>query len=123
MPTQPIEIDRDEWGMILHHPDHAALELKWYSATQRMTDEDFKASLERYADAADRLKPMPRLLIDSREFLHSFGDPGVLPWRKSTLFRATPRPAFRSSRSSCPKARPERSRIYKPCWRLRPSAR
>jgi hypothetical protein len=85
MPPQPIEVARDEWGVILHHPAERTLELKWFPATQRMTDDDFKSSLELYVNAAERLLPIDRLLIDSCDFLHTFGDPDVMRWRDEQI--------------------------------------
>ena len=81
MPPQPIEVARNQWGAILHHPAQRTLELQWFASTRQMTDDDFKSSLELYATAAEQLRPIACMLIDSREFLHTFGDPGVMRWR------------------------------------------
>jgi hypothetical protein len=85
MSQQPVEIARDPWGAILHHPAQHTLELQWFASTQQMTDDDFKSSLELYATAAEQLRPIACLLIDSREFLHTFGDPSVLQWRDERI--------------------------------------
>lgn len=85
MPQQPFEVARNEWGTILHHPDQQTLELKWFESTQQMTDDDFKTSLDLYASAAERVKPIACMLIDSRDFGHAFGDPGVMRWRDEEI--------------------------------------
>jgi hypothetical protein len=85
MPDQPLEVARNEWGVILHHPEKQLLELRWFPSTRTMTDDDFKASLELYTTEAERLRPIPLMLIDATEFLHAFGDPAVLTWREETI--------------------------------------
>src|SRR5207248_8262678 len=74
MPAEPIEVARNEWGAILHHPEWRLLELKWFPSTRQMTDEDFKASLELYTTQAERLQPITFMLIDATEFFHAFAD-------------------------------------------------
>jgi len=85
MADQPVEVARNEWGVILHHPEQRLLELKWFPSSSRMTDDDFKASLELYTTEAERLQPIPLMLIDATEFLHSFGDPAVMTWRDENI--------------------------------------
>jgi len=85
MPAQPIEVARNEWGAILHHPDWHTLELKWFPSTRQMTDDDFKATLELHASQAERLKPIAFMLIDATEFFHTFGDDGVMTWRDEQI--------------------------------------
>src|SRR5207245_3320125 len=74
MPGQPIEVARNQWGAILHHPDTRMLELKWFAATRQMSDDDFKATLELYTSAGERLQPITSGLIDATEFFHTFAD-------------------------------------------------
>ena len=81
MPAQPIEVARNQWAAILHHPDWQTLELQWFPSTRQMTDEDFKATLELHTSQAERLRPINSMLIDATEFFHTFGDGGVMAWR------------------------------------------
>jgi hypothetical protein len=85
MTDQASEVARNEWGVILHDPERRILELRWFPATRDMTDDDFKASLELYTAQAERLQPMPFMLIDATQFLHSFADPAVMTWRDETI--------------------------------------
>jgi hypothetical protein len=81
MPAQPIEVARNQWGVILHHPDTHLLELKWFPSTRQMTDDDFKATLELYTSEGERLQPITSGLIDATEFFHTFADKETLAWR------------------------------------------
>jgi len=81
MPAQSIEVARNQWGAVLHHPDTHVLELKWFASTRQMTDDDFKATLELYTSHGERLQPIPSGLIDATEFFHTFGDGEALAWR------------------------------------------
>jgi hypothetical protein len=46
------ELNRDEYGVIRHHPEDGILELEWLEASADMTDDDFKRSMQRYAELA-----------------------------------------------------------------------
>ena len=81
MPDQPIEVARNAWGAIVHHPNWHMVELKWFPATRQMTDDDFKATLDLHTSQSERLQPVPFMLIDATEFFHSFADASTLEWR------------------------------------------
>jgi len=85
MLAQPIEVARNSWGAILHHPDWHTLELKWFPSTRQMTDDDFKATLELYASQGERLQPVTFGLIDATEFFHTFADNEALVWRDERI--------------------------------------
>jgi hypothetical protein len=85
MPGQPIQVARNQWGAILHHPDTRTLELKWFAASRQMTDDDFKATLELYTREGERLQPIARGLIDAMEFSHTFADNEALAWREEHI--------------------------------------
>jgi len=85
MPTQPIEVARNSWGAILHHPQWRTLELKWFPSTRHMTDDDFKATLELHTSQAERLQPIAFMLIDATEFFHTFGADDVMTWRDEQI--------------------------------------
>jgi len=83
MPTEPIEIARNEWGVVRHYEQVRTLELKWLSTTREMPDDGFRRTLELLAAEGARLRP-PRMLIDATEFYHEFGD-GVMEWRDAQI--------------------------------------
>jgi hypothetical protein len=85
MPAQPIEVARNQWGVVLHHPDSHMLELKWLPATREMTDDDFKATLELYTSQGERLQPIRSGLIDATKFFHTFADSETLAWRDAHI--------------------------------------
>jgi hypothetical protein len=59
------------------------VELTWLPGTQMMTDQDFKAALEVFAESALQHRAR-RLLIDVRQFRHRPGD-DVLAWRDEVI--------------------------------------
>jgi hypothetical protein len=73
------ELASNTWGIISHHQQEGILELRWLPSTAEMTDDDFKATLELFAEQAERTGA-PLLLIDAVEFHHRF-DEGVMQWR------------------------------------------
>jgi hypothetical protein len=77
------EKHRDEFGVILHHEDEELLELRWLEASERMTDEDFMRSMERYAVLAQELRT-PLMLVDVTDFKHSPGEE-VAAWRDDNI--------------------------------------
>jgi len=79
MPT--AERIRNEWGVIVDHPD--VLELRWLASTSTMTDGGFMATLCLFASEAEKTRPRG-LFIDSTEFRHAFG-PGVMAWRDAHI--------------------------------------
>ncbi len=77
------EIVRNEWGVILSHPEAAFLELRWLATTATMTDGGFMATLCLFAWEAEKARPTS-LLIDTTEFRHRFGE-GVMAWRDAHI--------------------------------------
>jgi hypothetical protein len=73
------ELARNGWGIISHHHQQGILELRWLASTAEMSDDDFKATLELFAEQAERTGA-PLLLIDATDFDHQFGE-GVMAWR------------------------------------------
>jgi hypothetical protein len=80
------ELNRDEYGVIKHHPEDGILELEWLEASAHMTDDDFKRSMRRYAELAAE-HATPHLLVDVRKFRHSMGE-GVGAWRDEHIIPA-----------------------------------
>jgi len=79
MQTEPVEVARNDWGVVVQHEQWQTVELRWLSSTRAMTDEGFKATLELLAAAGERVRPQ-FMLIDATEFHHQFGE-GVMAWR------------------------------------------
>jgi hypothetical protein len=79
MSEDPVEVARNEWGVILNHERWQTLELTWLPATSGMSDDGFKETLDLFAAEGERAKP-PYMLIDATEFDHELGE-GVLAWR------------------------------------------
>jgi hypothetical protein len=67
------EVARNAWGVVNHHQQQGVLELRWLPSTSEMTDDDFKATLELFAEQAERTGA-PFLLVDSTDFGHQFGE-------------------------------------------------
>ena len=72
-------IKGDPMYSIIYHKPERLVRLKWLAGTAEMTDQDFKETLEAFADAA-LLHRARRLLIDVLEFKHRPSDE-VLKWR------------------------------------------
>lgn len=79
MNSEPVEVTRNDWGVILHHERWQTVELRWLPTTRDMTDDGFKESLDLLASAGERLRPR-FMVIDATEFHHEFGE-GVMAWR------------------------------------------
>jgi hypothetical protein len=73
------EVARNAWSIVSHHPQQGILELRWLPSTADMSDDDFKATLELFAEQAERAGT-PLLLIEATDFRHQFGE-GVMEWR------------------------------------------
>jgi hypothetical protein len=80
------ELNRDEYGVIRHHPEDGILELEWLEASSEMTDEDFKRSMLRYAELAGA-HSTPYLLVDVTKFRHAMGE-GLGAWRDEHVIPA-----------------------------------
>jgi len=81
-----IELNRDEYGVIRHHREDGILELEWLEASANMTDDDFKRSMQRYAELAAE-HSTPYLLVDVTSFRHSMGE-SVGAWRDKHVIPA-----------------------------------
>ena len=79
MDTEPVEVARSEWGVVLDHRAWRTLELRWLPAPRDMGDDGFKETLDLLAAEGERIRPA-FMLIDATEFHHEFGE-GVMEWR------------------------------------------
>lgn len=80
------ELNRDEYGVIRQYPEDGILELEWLEASANMTDDDFKRSMQRFAELAGE-HATPCLLVDVTNFKHSMGK-GVGAWRDEQIIPA-----------------------------------
>src|SRR5215467_9757188 len=112
------ELVRNEWGVILRHPDGGPLELRWLPTTATMTDGGFMATLCLFVHEAETIRPRA-LLIDATEFRHRFGE-GVMAWRDAHTFPRTAAAVVRKSPFKIPgdSRRPGRRK-----WKGRRSSR
>ncbi len=74
-----MELERDEFGTTTFDSVSGFLELAWTGATERMTDAQFRAALERFAAHAVTQRA-PNVLIDVTRFAHKMS-PEAGPWR------------------------------------------
>jgi hypothetical protein len=75
------QIAANEWATVTQLGD--CLELRWLPTTASMTDGGFMATLCLFVWEAERARP-GALLIDAREFRHSFAE-GVMAWRDAHI--------------------------------------
>ncbi len=80
------ELYRDQFGVLLEDLDHQLLELKWLEGSASMTDDDFRAWLDRFSAEAETRR-QPHLVINVREFRHRPG-PEIAAWRDEHLHSA-----------------------------------
>jgi hypothetical protein len=73
------ELYRDHFGVLLEDVDRRMLELKWLDGSASMTDDDFKAWLDRFSIEAET-RGQPFLVINVRQFHHRPG-PEIAAWR------------------------------------------
>lgn len=66
------ELYRDRFGILTQDADRGILELQWLEGSADMSEDDFKAWLERYAAAGEQHRA-PHMLIDVRQFKHRPG--------------------------------------------------
>jgi hypothetical protein len=66
------DVYRDQFGVLTEDAGRHTLELRWTEGSAAMTDDDFRAWLERYAAEAEARRPA-NLLIDVRQFRHRPG--------------------------------------------------
>jgi hypothetical protein len=79
-----MEVVRNEWSVVLTHPDHPdLLELRWLPSTSTMTDAGFMATLCLLVWEAEKARPRG-ILIDATEFRHKMGE-GISAWRDAHI--------------------------------------
>jgi len=80
-----VEIARDGYSVTSLDPEESVLELEWLEASARMTEEEFKGSMERLAAHAEEHRP-GAILVDVRSFRFAPGpDFGAWSSRSSML--------------------------------------
>ena len=79
--TEPVEVARNSWSVVVHHEAWRTLELRWLP--EEMTDADFKETLQLFARMGEQHRPQ-FMIIDAAEFRHEFG-PGVMQWRDENI--------------------------------------
>jgi hypothetical protein len=79
--TEPVEVARNPWGVVVHHEAWGTLELRWLPGD--MTDTDFEETLQLLAGMGERYRSR-FMIIDANEFHHELG-PGVMQWREENI--------------------------------------
>lgn len=74
---------KNEWGVVLHHPDEDMLELRWLPSNATMTDGGWMATLAMFVHQAETVRPS-FLLIDAQQFRHTF-EQDVMRWRDDQI--------------------------------------
>jgi len=98
------ELDRDMYGVIRHDKTDGVLELEWLEASASMTDDDFKASMQRYAQLAGT-HSTPYLLVDLMHFRHRPGK-GMGAWRDEHIIPAYNTAGVKKFAFLCPPGAP-----------------
>jgi hypothetical protein len=78
-----IDLYGDQFSKYFRHPQHATIELRWLEATKSMSEEQFRAGLERLAKLLER-EHVPNVLIDVTNFTHQ-SPADFLEWRETHI--------------------------------------
>jgi hypothetical protein len=73
------QLYQDRFGAIVYNDTKNMLELRWFAATEFMTDEDFKEWLGRFSSIAEQ-RHVSFALIETRVFKHH-PPADFMPWR------------------------------------------
>ena len=76
-------IDRAPMYSMTYHKPERLVRLTWLAGTAGMTDQDFKETLETFAESALQHRAQ-RLIIDVREFKHR-PSPEISAWRDDVV--------------------------------------
>ena len=77
------EVHRDDRAIVTFTEAERILELRWLPGSADLTDADFKSAMLRYAESAEKYRPL-YLLVDVTEFRFSPGAE-VAPWREQEI--------------------------------------
>ena len=80
---QHTTLHDDTFLRILWDGNTSVIGIDWKEATSSMTDDDFKAELERFAGFVE-VKKAQGILVDITRFRHKMG-PGVQEWRVKNI--------------------------------------
>jgi hypothetical protein len=75
---------KDPMYSMIYHKAEQLVRLKWLAGTAGMTDDDFKETLEVFADTAIQ-HGAKRLLVDALEFKHRPSAEAVGAWRDEVI--------------------------------------
>jgi hypothetical protein len=81
--STPVELFRDKFSQYYRDDGHQCIELRWSEATRSMSEEQFRAGLERLADflAGERA---PNVLVDVVNFAHESPE-DFSAWRETRI--------------------------------------
>lgn len=78
-----MQLYQDALSTMSYSQETASIDLVWTQKTAQMTDQDFKAALERYAGYAEEHKAR-NLLVNVQQFQHAVG-PEIGAWRDANI--------------------------------------
>ena len=78
-----MRLYQDALSTMSYSQETASIDLVWTQKTAQMTDQDFKAALERYAGYAEEHKAQ-NLLVNVQQFQHAVG-PELGAWRDANI--------------------------------------
>jgi hypothetical protein len=74
----PTEVASTQYGVISHHDEWNALELKWLPATKDATEAEARATMALFAAETEKRRPR-FLIVDTTEFAHRWADEEIIP--------------------------------------------
>jgi hypothetical protein len=81
--SEPLQLYRDEYSTYFRDRELNSVEQRWSAATKSMSEEQFRAGIERLADLLERER-VPNVLIDMVNIVHEpaadFSD-----WRETNI--------------------------------------
>ena len=78
-----VQVYNDQFSEVFRDPQHDLIELRWLPSTKTMSEDDFRAGLQRLAELLEK-EPSPNVLIDVVNFQHE-SEPGFLAWRETNI--------------------------------------
>jgi len=73
----------DRWGEVIDHADAGYVEIRWYDATESMTEDAFERWLLEFTKAVDRAR-RPGILVDATRFLMDRSN-ARMSWWETTI--------------------------------------
>src|SRR5262245_5424307 len=79
----PTEVASTRYGVLIHHDEWDALELKWLPTTKDATEAQARDTMALFAAETEKRKPR-FLIVDTTEFFHRWAD-DMMAWRDTEI--------------------------------------